>query len=74
MMLSKLMPSGVLPFCRLEDEEFNIVIYELANGPVKLSEVRFFSLKFNPLIPGNRNLALSSDLNPDYYYNFDKLH
>lgn len=29
------------------------------------------SLKFNPLIPGNRNLALSSDLDPDSNFNFD---
>ena len=29
------------------------------------------SLKFNPLIPRNRNLALSSDLDPDSKLNFD---
>ena len=29
------------------------------------------SLKFNLLIPGNRNLALSSDLDPDSPFNFD---
>ena len=29
------------------------------------------SLKFNPLIPGKRNLALSSDLDPDSNFNFD---
>ena len=32
---------------------------------------RLLSLKFNPHIPGNRNLALSSDLEPDSNFNFD---
>ena len=35
MMISKIMLSGVLPFCHLEDDEFNVTIYELANSPVK---------------------------------------
>ena len=61
-MLSKIMLSGVLPFCHVEDDEFNMVIYELANGPVKFDEIRLRSLKFYPRIPGNSNLALSSDL------------
>ena len=48
MMLSKIMLSGVLPFSHLEDDEFNMVIYELANGPLKFDETRLFNLKFNP--------------------------
>ena len=38
---------------------------------MNFSSDRLFSLKFNPLIPGNRNLALSSDLDPDSNFNFD---
>ena len=52
-------------FCHLDDDEFSVAIYELANGTVNFYSDRLFSLKFNPLIPGNRNLALSSDLDPD---------
>jgi len=39
--------------------------------PVNFNSDRLLSLKFNPLIPGNRNLALSSDLDPDSNFNFD---
>ena len=53
-MLSKIMLSGVLPFSHLEDDEFNMVIYELANGPVKFDETRLFSLKFNPSVRSAR--------------------
>ena len=73
-MLSKIILSGVLPFCHLEHDEFNMVIYELANGPVKFDETRLSSLKFNPLIPGNSNLTLSSDLDPESNFDFDKRH
>ena len=41
-----------------------------ANGPVKFDETRLSSVKFNPLIPGNSNLALSSDLDPDSNFDF----
>lgn len=51
-----------------------MVIYELANGPIKFDETRLSSLKFNPLTPGNSNLTLSSDLDPDSNFDFDKLH
>jgi len=60
-----------LPFCHLDDDEFSVAIYELANGTVNFNSDRLLSLKFNPLIPGKRNLALSSDLDPDSNFNFD---
>ena len=41
-----------------------------ANGPVKFDETRLSSVKFNPLIPGNSNLALSSDLDRDCNFDF----
>ena len=72
-MLSKIIPGSVLPFCHLEHDEI-MVIYELANGPIKFDETRLSSLKFNPLTPGNSNLTLSSDLDPDSNFDFDKLH
>ena len=58
-----------LPFCRLDDDEFSVAICELANGTLNFNSNRLLSLKFNALIPGNGNLALSSDLDPDL--NFD---
>ena len=73
-MVSKIIPSSVLPFWHLERDEFNTVIYELANGPIKFDETRLSSLKFNPLTPGNSNLTLSSDLDPDSNFDFDKIH
>ena len=46
-----------------------------ANSPVKFDENRLSSLKFNPLIPGNSNLALSSDFGSRLLnFDFDKLH
>ena len=44
---------------------------KLANGTVNFNSDQLLSLKFNPFIPGNRNLALSSDLDPDSNFNFD---
>ena len=55
----------------LDDNEFSVASYELAYGTVNFNSDRLFSLKFNPLIPGNRNRALSSDLDPDSNFNFD---
>ena len=60
-----------LPFCHLDDDELSVAIYKLANGTVNFNNDRLVSLKFNPLIPGNRNLALSSDLDLDSNFNFD---
>ena len=58
---------SVLPFNHLDDDSFNLAIYELSFGPVIFDEDRLLSLKFNPLLPGNNahSLALSSDLDPD---------
>ena len=58
---------SVLLFNHLDDDSFNLAIYELSFGPVIFDEDRLLSLKFNPLLPGNNahSLALSSDLDPD---------
>lgn len=63
--------NNVLPFNHLDDE-FNLMTYELLNGPVNFDEDRLFSLKFNPLLPGfNKSLALSSDFDPDFNFDSD---
>ena len=38
------MVSGVLPFCHLEDLEFNIVIFVLANVPENLMKLAYLVL------------------------------
>ena len=38
------MVSGVLPFCHLEDREFNIVIFVLANVPENLMKLAYLVL------------------------------
>ena len=38
------MVSGVLPFCHLEDHEFNIVIFVLANVPENLMKLAYLVL------------------------------
>ena len=48
-----------LPFCHLDDDKFSVAIYELANGTVNFNSDRLLSLKFNPLIPGKRNLCVN---------------
>ena len=63
--------TDILPFCHLDDDEFSVAIYELANGTVNFDIDRLLRLKFSPLISGNRNLALSSDLEPDSNFSFD---
>ena len=55
-----------LPFNHLDDNEFSLAIFELSSGPVRFTEDRLMSLRFNPLSsnPG-RSLALSPDLDSD---------
>ena len=58
--------TSALPFGHLDDE-FHLAIYELSNGPISFDEERLLNLKFNQLLPGNRKLALSNDLDPDSF-------
>lgn len=52
-----------LPFSHLNDEEFNLVLYEFANGSVSFDEDRLSSLVFNPLLfDYNNNLTMWADL------------
>ena len=52
-----------LPFSHLNDDEFNLVLYEFANGSVRFDEDRLSSLIFNPLLfDYNNNLAMWADL------------
>ena len=55
-----------LPFSHLNDDEFNLVLYEFANGSASFDEDRLSSLVFIPLLfDYNNNLEMWADL--DYY-------
>ena len=55
-----------LPFNHLDDDSFELVMYEMSNGPVNFDSDRLASLKCNPLsLDKYTNLSLSHDINPD---------
>ena len=55
--------AGILPFCQLSDEEFELALYEQINGHISYDSDRLASLKFNPLLSEyyNNKLQLSRD-------------
>ena len=54
------------PFCNLDDDEFQLVINELRNGPVRLNLDRFECLNYNPfLLNSNYDLTRSNNIDPD---------
>jgi hypothetical protein len=55
-----------LPFSHLDDDEFELVLYEFANGSVRFDEDRLSCLVFNPLLYDyNNTVGLCSDLDAD---------
>jgi hypothetical protein len=57
---------NILPFSHLDDDEFQLVLYELNNGPINFDIDRLNTMIFNPLLSGcHKSLALSTDLDPD---------
>lgn len=55
-----------LPFNQLDDESFELAMYEMANGRVNLDADRLACLKLNPLSFDNyRNLSLSQNIDPE---------
>jgi hypothetical protein len=57
----------VFPFSvlRLDDQEFNLLIFEMQNGSINYDVDRLDCLHFNPFLQGNHYLTLSSDLDPE---------
>ena len=55
----------VFPFSELDDQEFNLLIFEMQNGSIKYNADRLDCLHFNPFLQGDNYLTLSSDLDPD---------
>lgn len=59
-------PADTLPFNHLDNESFELAIYELQNGPVNFDHDRLASLNFNPLcLDINNRVTLTNDLDPD---------
>ena len=55
-----------LPFNQLDDDSFELALYEMTNGNVNLDADRLACLKFNPLSLDNyKNLSLSQNIDPD---------
>ena len=59
-----------LPFHDLDDNEFQIALFEFANGgSIRYDPDRLASLKFNPLLcESYKNFSLCKDLNPDSHF------
>ena len=61
-----IIPPNTLPFTDLDEDTFQLEIFEFNHGPVNFDPDRLTSLYFNPLmVDTNRNIALNSDLDPD---------
>lgn len=64
-----------LPFFSLDDDEFQLAIFEYLNGgSINFDADRLASLKFNPLLcESHKNFSLCKDLDPDsnFYPNID---
>lgn len=54
-----------LPFNHLDQSSFNLVLYELANGPLNFDVNRLESLMFNPLDQPRLPDIFSNYLDPD---------
>ena len=55
----------VFPFSGLDDQEFNLLIFEMQNGSINYDADRLDCLHFNPFLQEDNYLTLSSDLDPD---------
>ena len=57
-----------------DDDEFNLYLYELGNGPINFDLDCLSTLHFNPLLSScGQRLALSTDIDPDSNFYFDQL-
>ena len=66
--------SEVLPFYGLDDDSFNLEIFELNSGQVNFNRDGLMSLSYNPLFANaNQHLSHSNDADPDlhFYYNLN---
>ena len=65
---------GQLPFAGLDDENFQLTLFEHQNGNINFDPERLASLKFNPLLStAHKNFSLCKDIDPDlnFYSQFE---
>lgn len=55
------------PFCHLNDEEFNLAIFEMNQGRINFDADRLESLYFNPLNVSN-STSQTIDIDPDHQF------
>ena len=55
----------IFPFFGLDNQEFDLLLFELQNGLIYYDADKLNCLHFNPFLQGNDFLTLSSDLDPD---------
>ena len=56
----------VLPFSHLDDESFQLTLYELEDGLIRQSPDRLAALSFNPLqLNSKHHLTLTNNIDPD---------
>jgi hypothetical protein len=64
--------SEVFPFHGLDDDSFNLEIFELNTGPVNFNTDSLASLSYNPLFANaNQLLTLANDADPDSHFYCD---
>lgn len=59
--------SDCLPFVHLDDEQFQLALFELKNGSLKFSHGRLESMFVNPIVVEN-SITTNSDLDPDSHF------
>ena len=66
-------PNSVFPFYTLDDDDFELEMYQMQHGRVNFDEERLLNLKLNPLHCNfHKNLTLSSNLDPDSNFHNEK--
>jgi hypothetical protein len=64
--------SEVFPFHGLDDDSFNLEIFELNTGPVNFNTDSLASLSYNLLFANaNQHLTLANDADPDSHFYCD---
>ena len=68
--MSKLLNTlSALPLCGLDDENFQLTLFENSNGSVNFDPERLASLKFNSFLSTTyKNFSLCKDLDPDHNF------
>ena len=62
-------PLAFLPFNDLDDDEFQLVLFEHEHGFINFDAERLTNLKFNPLLSSShKNFSLCNDLDPDSHF------